>query len=232
MQSNAVQPSAPLAAPHASLTGAACASVTTQHGSDSASHMIRDSASWRHLPDDAPVRRSPGDGRAGGAGARRRASTSARCSAPRATADRHRPPRPPPPRLRRAAPEWSGESGASGHPLMTAQAIRAAAANFRSCLEGLWPQAERRGVSRAVFDANVAGLTPDLRIMDLLDSQPEFTKSFWDYLDILVSDDAHRQRPRHPGAAPRGVRRGREGLRRRPPYHRRDLGRRSPTTAR
>ena len=87
------------------------------------------------------------------------------------------------------APEWSGESGASNHPLMTAQAIRAAAANFRSCLEGLWPQAERRGVSRAVFDANVAGLTPDLRIMDLLDSQPEFTKSFWDYLDLLVSEE-------------------------------------------
>src|SRR6476646_8203749 len=37
------------------------------------------------------------------------------------------------------APEWSGESGASNHPLMTAQAIRAAAANFRSCLEGRWP---------------------------------------------------------------------------------------------
>ena len=41
------------------------------------------------------------------------------------------------------APEWS-ESGASNHPLMTAQAIRAAAANFRSCLEGS-TQAERRG---------------------------------------------------------------------------------------
>jgi lytic murein transglycosylase len=87
------------------------------------------------------------------------------------------------------APEWSGESGASNHPLMTAQAIRASAANFRNCLEGLRPLAERRGVSRAVFDANVAGLTPDLRIMDLLDAQPEFTKSFWDYLDILVNDD-------------------------------------------
>jgi lytic murein transglycosylase len=87
------------------------------------------------------------------------------------------------------AQEWSGESGASNHPLMTAQAIRAAAANFRSCLANLWPQAERRGVSRAVFDANVANLTPDLRIMDLLDSQPEFTKSFWDYLDILVNDE-------------------------------------------
>jgi lytic murein transglycosylase len=85
-------------------------------------------------------------------------------------------------------PEWSGGSGSSGHPLMTADAIRAAAANFRSCLEGLWPQASRRGVSRAVFDAQTAGLTPDLRIMDLLDGQPEFTKSFWDYLDLLVSD--------------------------------------------
>jgi membrane-bound lytic murein transglycosylase B len=87
------------------------------------------------------------------------------------------------------APEWSGESGASNHPLMTAQAIRAAAANFSGCLAALWPLAERRGVSRAVFDANLAGLTPDLRIMDLLDAQPEFTKSFWDYLDILVNED-------------------------------------------
>jgi lytic murein transglycosylase len=85
-------------------------------------------------------------------------------------------------------PEWSGESGSSGHPLMTADAIRAAAANFRSCLERLWPLAARRNVSRPVFDAQVAGLTPDLRIMDLLDGQPEFTKSFWDYLDLLVSD--------------------------------------------
>ncbi len=87
-----------------------------------------------------------------------------------------------------SAPEWSGEPGASGHPAMTAEAIRAAAANFRGCLDGLWPQAARRSVPRAVFDAHIAGLTPDLRIMDLLDSQPEFTKSFWDYLDILVSE--------------------------------------------
>jgi len=85
--------------------------------------------------------------------------------------------------------EWSGESGASGHPLMTADAIRAAAADFHTCLEQLWPQAERRGVSRALFDAQTAGLTPDLRIMDLLDAQPEFTKAIWDYLDLLVSDD-------------------------------------------
>jgi len=85
--------------------------------------------------------------------------------------------------------EWSGESGASNHPLMTADAIRAAAGNFRQCLAGLWPLAEQRGVSRAAFEANVGGLTPDLRIMDLLDAQPEFTKSLWEYLDQLVSED-------------------------------------------
>ncbi len=87
-----------------------------------------------------------------------------------------------------AAPEWSGQSGSSGHPLMTADAILAAAANFSACLEGLWPDAARRGVSRRTFDTYVSGLTPDLRIMDLMDAQPEFTKALWDYLDILVSD--------------------------------------------
>ena len=69
-----------------------------------------------------------------------------------------------------SAPEWSGEPGASGHPAMTSEAIRAAAANFRGCLDRLWPLAARRNVPRAVYDAHVAGLTPDLRIMDLLDS--------------------------------------------------------------
>jgi lytic murein transglycosylase len=91
--------------------------------------------------------------------------------------------------------EWSGEDGASGHPLMTAQAIREAAANFDACVAGLWPEAARRGISQESFARFTAGLTPDLRIMDLMDSQPEFTKAIWDYLDVLVSD-ARLQRGR------------------------------------
>jgi lytic murein transglycosylase len=83
---------------------------------------------------------------------------------------------------------WSGEDGASGHPLMTASAIREAAANFDNCVASLWPDAARRGISQESFQRFTTGLSPDLRIMDLLDSQPEFTKSIWDYLDILVSD--------------------------------------------
>ena len=85
--------------------------------------------------------------------------------------------------------EWSGESGASGHPLMTSDAIRTAAANFSQCLEKLWPEAAKRGISRATYDQQTRGLTPDLKIMDLMDAQPEFTKAFWEYLDLLVSED-------------------------------------------
>jgi lytic murein transglycosylase len=87
-----------------------------------------------------------------------------------------------------AALPWSGEDGASGHPLMTASAIRQAAANLPNCVAGMWPDAAKRGVSRESFERYTAGLTPDLRLMDLMDSQPEFTKAIWDYLDILVSD--------------------------------------------
>jgi membrane-bound lytic murein transglycosylase B len=87
-----------------------------------------------------------------------------------------------------APTEWSGESGTSGHPLMQASAIRAAAANFRQCLDGMRPLAAQRGVSQASYDRLVASLTPDLRIMDLLDSQPEFSKAIWEYLDVLVTD--------------------------------------------
>jgi membrane-bound lytic murein transglycosylase B len=84
---------------------------------------------------------------------------------------------------------WSGEDGASGHPLMTANAIREAAANFDNCIASMWPEAARRNISQESFQRFTAGLTPDLRIMDLMDSQPEFTKSVWDYLDILVNDN-------------------------------------------
>jgi lytic murein transglycosylase len=84
---------------------------------------------------------------------------------------------------------WSGEDGASGHPLMTAAAIREAAANFDRCVAAMWPDAARRNISRESFERFTANLAPDLRIMDLMDAQPEFTKSIWDYLDILVNDN-------------------------------------------
>lgn len=87
-----------------------------------------------------------------------------------------------------AVKEWSGEDGASGHPLMTASAIRQSAANFGHCIAGFEGDAVRRGIQAENFRRFTAGLTPDLRIMDFVDAQPEFTKAVWDYLDILVTD--------------------------------------------
>jgi membrane-bound lytic murein transglycosylase B len=72
---------------------------------------------------------------------------------------------------------------------MTASAIREAAANFDQCVAAMWPDAARRNISQASFQRFTSGLEPDLRIMDLMDSQPEFTKAIWDYLDILVNDN-------------------------------------------
>ena len=95
---------------------------------------------------------------------------------------------PQPPPAPASKDDWSGESGSSGHPLMQADAIRAAAANFPNCIAGYWPEAARRGVTRATFEKYTHGLTPDLKIMDFIDAQPEFTKALWDYLDMLVSD--------------------------------------------
>lgn len=77
---------------------------------------------------------------------------------------------------------------AAPHPQMAPQAIMASAANFPSCIASLWPQAARRGISRASFDAATRGLEPDLQIMELLDRQPEFTKPAWEYLDTLVNE--------------------------------------------
>src|SRR5437667_10943824 len=46
---------------------------------------------------------------------------------------------------------WSGEDGASGHPSMTAGAIRAAAANFDNCVASMWPEAARRNITQENF---------------------------------------------------------------------------------
>ena len=44
--------------------------------------------------------------------------------------------------------------------LMTADAIRAAAADFKNCIANLWPDAARRGITRENYDRFTAGLTP------------------------------------------------------------------------
>jgi membrane-bound lytic murein transglycosylase B len=52
----------------------------------------------------------------------------------------------------------------------------------------LRPAAERAGISRRVFDDAFEGLGPDPDVLARATSQPEFSKSLWEYLDSSASD--------------------------------------------
>ena len=96
-----------------------------------------------------------------------------------------------------APPPWSGEDGASGHPLMTASAIREAAANFNNCVAAMWPDAARRqrgvefehlvemildhalvapGDEDEMLDAGLLGLVVDILNQRLVDDGQHFLR--------------------------------------------------------
>ena len=60
--------------------------------------------------------------------------------------------------------------------------------SFAGFVEGLWPEAQLAGVSRATFDAAFKGVSPDPAIIKLTRSQAEFSKPVWDYLASAVSN--------------------------------------------
>jgi membrane-bound lytic murein transglycosylase B len=65
----------------------------------------------------------------------------------------------------------------------------AAQSDFRSCLAGLKGQAAAKGISGEAFDRATRGLEPDLKILELMDNQPEFKTPIWDYLAALVDEE-------------------------------------------
>jgi len=74
------------------------------------------------------------------------------------------------------------------HPEMSQQAIGASAANFKQCIASLGHQAQQRGISQAIYNRETSDLEPDMKILELMDRQPEFTKAVWDYIDQLVAE--------------------------------------------
>ena len=52
----------------------------------------------------------------------------------------------------------------------------------------IWPDAQRRGVSRQLFERAFAGLEPEPEIFELLANQPELVAAPWDYLARLASE--------------------------------------------
>ncbi len=65
----------------------------------------------------------------------------------------------------------------------------AAQADFDSCLAGLRSAAAAKGVSGATFDRAMAGVTPDMKVIEAMNNQPEFKTPIWDYLGTLVDEE-------------------------------------------
>ncbi|MBY0531577.1 MAG: lytic murein transglycosylase [Xanthobacteraceae bacterium] len=72
--------------------------------------------------------------------------------------------------------------------------------DLRTFLSGLWPEAQKRGVSRATFDNAVRGIAPDDEVLRLTKSQPEYNRPIGDYLknrltaNLLASGKKHAEK--------------------------------------
>ncbi|MGL4974998.1 MAG: lytic murein transglycosylase [Bosea sp. (in: a-proteobacteria)] len=64
-----------------------------------------------------------------------------------------------------------------------------AMANFAECVAGIRQQALAKGVSGATFDRAMSGVTPDPKVIEAMNNQPEFKTPIWDYLGALVDDE-------------------------------------------
>ncbi|ODT67453.1 MAG: lytic transglycosylase [Pelagibacterium sp. SCN 63-23] len=63
----------------------------------------------------------------------------------------------------------------------------AAQANTTDFVRGLWPDAERAGVSRQAFEAAFASYSPIAQVIELTKKQPEFTQTVQQYVDKRVT---------------------------------------------
>lgn len=59
---------------------------------------------------------------------------------------------------------------------------------FSAWLAEFRAEALEAGISAAVLDPALADLSPDPRVLELLQSQPEHTRAIWEYLSLAVSD--------------------------------------------
>lgn len=66
-------------------------------------------------------------------------------------------------------------------------AIGAAQASTADFVRGLWPEAERAGVSRQAFEAAFAGYNPIPQVMELTKKQPEFSQTVQQYIDKRIT---------------------------------------------
>ena len=63
----------------------------------------------------------------------------------------------------------------------------AAQEHFANFVNGLWPEAQGKGVTRATFDLAMRGVTPDDRVVAATKKQPEYGKPVGAYINALAT---------------------------------------------
>ncbi|MDB5615708.1 MAG: lytic murein transglycosylase [Devosia sp.] len=71
--------------------------------------------------------------------------------------------------------------------LLTLPAFAQPVESFDSFIANFRAKALAAGVSGAIYDQAMGGLTPDPRVPDLVTTQPEFTTPMWDYIEGRVT---------------------------------------------
>jgi lytic murein transglycosylase len=67
--------------------------------------------------------------------------------------------------------------------------LPAIAQDFAGCVAGLRSHATANGITPATFDRTMRGVEPEMKIIELMNSQPEFKTPIWDYLATLVDEE-------------------------------------------
>ncbi|MGB6347816.1 MAG: lytic murein transglycosylase, partial [Methyloceanibacter sp.] len=63
-----------------------------------------------------------------------------------------------------------------------------AAQSFSTWVEKFWPTAKSAGITRATYDRAFKGMTPDPKVLEAANFQPEYVKPVGEYVDRVVSD--------------------------------------------
>jgi membrane-bound lytic murein transglycosylase B len=58
---------------------------------------------------------------------------------------------------------------------------------FDAFVAALWREAQSQGITRPTFDAALAGVTPDARVLGAMQHAPEYGKPFGAYVDAMAS---------------------------------------------
>src|SRR6202020_1038946 len=74
-------------------------------------------------------------------------------------------------------------------PVVISSFASPARADFASCVDQIKQEASHNGVSSSLLNKAFADVSPDPKVLDLENFQPEFKTPIWDYMASMVDDE-------------------------------------------